>query len=130
MASRRLAALSLIAAVSLGGQALAHHSSSMFDRTKPTMIKGTIKSFEWSNPHSWAYIMVPRTDGSGAVDEWRIEGGSPNILARQDERWGHDTLKPGDMVTLTIFPERSGKLMGTLQGVTFASGEYLKGGGL
>jgi hypothetical protein len=31
--------------------ALAHHSTAMFEMDKPTTLKGTVKTFEWANPH-------------------------------------------------------------------------------
>lgn len=45
-------------AVALGllltpASAPAHHSFAMFDRAHPIKISGTIKEFQWVNPHSW-----------------------------------------------------------------------------
>ena len=61
--------------------ALAHHSFSAFDVTTEKVIAGTIKKFDWSNPHTWAWIDVPNEQGG--VDTWGVEGMSPNYLARR-----------------------------------------------
>ena len=47
----------------------------MFDDKKEVVLKGEVKEFQWSNPHTWIQLNV--TDASGKVVEWSIEGGSP-----------------------------------------------------
>jgi hypothetical protein len=120
--------LSLAMILASGGAALAHHSGAMFDRTKTITLKGTIKAFNWTNPHTWTYILAPNAEGG--TDEWAIEGGSPNILARVDARWTKGALKPGDQITMTINPVKDGRKVGVMNVVTYASGETLKGAGL
>jgi hypothetical protein len=39
--------------------AFAHHSYSMFDGTKTVTLEGTVKEFQWVNPHAWILLMVP-----------------------------------------------------------------------
>ena len=87
-------AVPLLAGVAL--PALAHHSFSMFDAQKELVLKGTIKEFQWSNPHTWIQLDV--TDASGKTLEWSIEGGSPNLVGRQG--WKRNTFKPGDRVEI------------------------------
>ena len=59
---------------------LAHHSGAGFgEETK--VIKGTVKQFQFLNPHSWIQVNV--TDETGKVAEWSLEWGSPNELGRQ-----------------------------------------------
>jgi Family of unknown function (DUF6152) len=43
--------------------ALAHHSTAMFDMDKPTTIKGTVKTFEWANPHVYLHLDVVNAEG-------------------------------------------------------------------
>ena len=120
--------LSVAVALSAGSAALAHHSGAMFDRTKTIALKGVIKSFNWTNPHTWTYILVPNAEGG--TDEWGIEGGSPNILARVNAKWNKNSIKVGDTVTITINPVKDGRKMGVMQFVTYSDGEILKGAGL
>ena len=45
--------------------AQAHHSMAMFDQTKTVTLKGTVKQFQWTNPHCYIQLMVK--DASGAL---------------------------------------------------------------
>ncbi len=115
---------SLILATVLGmlaSPALAHHSFAMFDNAKEKTLVGTIKEFQWTNPHTWTQINVK--DTSGKVVEWSIEGGSPNGLGRQG--WKSSSLKPGEQVTLVMHPMKDGSNGGSLMYVTKADGSVL-----
>jgi len=98
----------------------AHHSFAMFDRSQKIQIEGTVKEFQWVNPHTWVQIMAPH---HGVTTEWSIEGRSPNVLSRRG--WSRTTLKPGDKVTLTVYPLKSGKPGGAIISVRFADGRVL-----
>jgi len=39
-------------------QSSAHHSFAMFDKEKLVTVTGTLKSFEWTNPHCWLHIVA------------------------------------------------------------------------
>jgi hypothetical protein len=78
---------------------VAHHSSAMFDVKGSLNLDGTVKFFQWTNPHCWIQVLVP---GSGAVTEWSVEMGAPSQLYRNG--WRPGTLKSGDHVTLVIHP--------------------------
>jgi len=91
------------------GPALAHHSFAMFDTAKEVTLAGTVKDFQWTNPHSWLQLDVPR--GAASV-EYSIEMGSPNTMSRHG--WHRSTFKPGDKVTVTINPMRDGSTGGSL----------------
>jgi Family of unknown function (DUF6152) len=93
------------AAVIAGGAVSAHHSTAMFDMQKSVTLDGTIKEFQWTNPHTWIVFEVP--NGSGGTDEYGIEGMSPNYLARTG--WDKHTLSSGDKVQLVIHPLRDGR---------------------
>ena len=112
----RIAALAALAALA-AGPALAHHSFAMFDQTKQVTVQGTVKDFQWTNPH--AYIEVE--DGSAKV--WSIELNSPNNLVRQG--WKRTALHPGDKVTVVFNPLRDGKAGGLFNAVTLPDGKIL-----
>jgi len=113
--SKKMLALAGVAAVSLAAApAFAHHSFAMFDSTKNTTLEGTIKEFQWTNPHSWVQIVVK--DASGKDVEYSIEGGSPNGLARQG--WKRTSLKPGDKAVLIMHPLKDGTAGGSLVSVS------------
>jgi hypothetical protein len=111
----------LLAAAAL--PAIAHHSFSMFDAQKEVVLKGAVKEFQWSNPHTWIQLNV--TDDSGKVVEWSIEGGSPNLVGRQG--WKRNTFKPGDQVQITVHPLRDGQPGGSFVRAVLADGRKLGG---
>jgi Family of unknown function (DUF6152) len=104
-----------------GGSASAHHSFAPFDLTKEKTITGTVSKFEWTNPHSWIWIDV--TNEKGGVDSWAVEGMSPNYLARRG--WTKTTLKPGDKITISVRPLKSGENGGMFVRATLADGRVL-----
>jgi hypothetical protein len=101
--------------------ALPHHSFAMFDQTKVVPLKGTVREFQWTNPHAW--IQVDVTDASGKAEMWSVELNSPNNLRRQG--WKSNSLKPGDKVTVTINPLRDGKKGGLFVAVVLPDGKTL-----
>ena len=103
--------------------ALAHHSGNMFDPQKEVVLDGTIKEFQWTNPHIWIQVNVP--NGKGGIDEWSVEGGSPNLVGRQG--WKRNSFKAGDKVVMRVHPMRSGEPGGSFISATFADGHTLGG---
>ena len=117
----RKAALVAGALVLGASPALAHHSAAMFDATKEVTLQGTVKEFQWTNPHTWVQLNV--ADGSGKVVEWSIEGGGPSALYRRG--WRATSLKPGDKITVVVNPLRNGAPGGNMRSVTMADGRKL-----
>lgn len=114
----KLLAMIACSAALVTGPALAHHSFAMFDRDKEVTIVGTVKEFQWTNPHSWIQVNV--AGKGGKVVEWSIEGGSPNIMVRQG--WKRDVIKAGDKVTVVMNPMKDGSPGGSLVRVTTSGG--------
>ena len=110
--------MALAGAILAAAPASAHHSLSKFDLVKEATLVGTVKEFQWTNPHSWIELDVP--DSKGAVEEWGIEALSPNYLARRG--WNRSTLKPGDKVSVVIHPMKDGTHGGSFVRVTLANG--------
>jgi hypothetical protein len=82
----------------------AHHAvTAEFDQNKPITFTGTIKVVEWANPHIYTQVEVKGPDGKTVV--YRVEGAAPNSLFRQG--WRPDTLKPGDVVTVSGIRSKS-----------------------
>src|SRR5689334_6860480 len=40
--------------------AVAHHSFAMFDASQLVSLEGTVKEFQWTNPHAWIILTVAR----------------------------------------------------------------------
>ena len=113
------------ASLAVAGAAWAHHSFAMFDLEKEVTVEGTVKEFQWTNPHCWLQVMVP--DGKGGVKEWSFEMGAMGMLARTG--WKSSTLKPNDKVTVVMNPLKSGGPSGRLLKVTLPDGRVMGPGG-
>jgi hypothetical protein len=119
--------VALVAAVGSITPALAHHSFSMFDADKTVTMTGTVKQFEWSNPHSWLRVMV-EDQSTGKAVQWMFEMGSP--VQQERVGWTRDSLKPGDQVTVTMHPLKDGSRGGGLLTATLPNGKTVGNGGL
>lgn len=105
--------------------AWAHHSGAGVDRTKTVTITGVVKEFRWTNPHSWIDLEV--ADAKGAPTVWSVEMNPPPYLVRSG--WKASTLKPGDKVSVTLNPIRTGEPGGIFVSVMLADGRVLDGRG-
>jgi hypothetical protein len=101
--------------------AFAHHSFAMFDASQKTTVAGTVKEFQWTNPHAWITMMVANSDGQ--LEQWSIEMGGPSGLARQG--WVPKTLTPGMDISVIIHPLRDGAHGGQFLAVKLPDGTQL-----
>ena len=106
---------SMLGLFGLAATATAHHSFAVYDPNKIQTLKGTVKIFQWTNPHTVIWIMV-QPEGGGAPQEWTIETTSPGVLTRSG--WTRKSLKPGDRVGVDFHPLRDGSHGGGLTSVT------------
>ena len=106
-----------------GSVAQGHHSAAMFDDSQRVTLEGTVREFQWSNPHCYVQLMV--TPQKGAAQEWSLEMGAPTYLYNLG--WRPKTLKPGDRITVKIAPLRKGGTGGLLLEVTTADGRHFGG---
>ncbi len=118
--------LAAVAAASFAAPALAHHSFAMFDADKTITMTGTVKEFEWTNPHSWLRVMID-DKATGKPAQWAFEMGSPGQQARVG--WKPDSVKPGDKVTVMIHPLKDGSRGGQFITAILPSGTMLGNGG-
>ncbi len=108
--------------LALCAPAFAHHGNSAYDATRELTLSGTVTEFAWSNPHVQLYLDVK--DEKGNVVHWSTETVSPGILVRNG--WTREELKPGDRVTITVNPAKSGAPVGYLLKIVTANGKELK----
>ena len=99
----------------LSSPLFAHHGSAQFDIGKRVTLKGTVKTFQWTNPHSVVWVLV-QPEGGGDPQEWSFETTSPGVLTRGG--WTRNSIKPGDRVSVEFHPLRDGSHGGGLNSVT------------
>jgi hypothetical protein len=119
-----LALSGLAALLAVAEPASAHHSFAMYDQNTLVTIDGTVKEFQWSNPHALLWVLEKAKDGE-PPQEWTVElPTSPGNLTRLG--WTKHSLEPGDRVTLDINPLRDGKHGGSFKRLTIvATGKVL-----
>ncbi len=115
--SKTVACVLTLGVSALAAPAVAHHSFAMFDQTRTVTFKGTVKDFQWTNPHVVVWVVAEPKPGA-APDTWTIELTSPGNLTRLG--WTRHALKPGDRVDVEINPLRDGQHGGSLKKVTLA----------
>jgi hypothetical protein len=89
----------------LGGVAEAHHSVQMYDMQKEVTVTGTVKDFQYTNPHSWLLVDVKNDDGTSTT--WGFEAEGPGILMRAGIM--RNSLPAGTKVTVTGHPMKDGR---------------------
>jgi hypothetical protein len=101
----RVITIAACVASAFAAPALGHHSFSMFDQTKTVSLKGTVKTFEWANPHAWIRLMV-LDERTKKEMEYAFEMGS--VIRSTKDGWKNDTIRPGDVITVTMHPLKDG----------------------
>ena len=81
----------------------AHHSVAInFEQGEPIEIRGTVKEVHMRNPHSQYVVSVP--DDVGTITDWFVEWSDRNSLVRRGVDL--ELIKPGDTVTMTLWPSQ------------------------
>jgi hypothetical protein len=107
----------------MGMPAQGHHSAAMFDDSKREMLAGTVREFQWGNPHCYIQLLVEQP--KGPAKEWSLEMGAPNYLYNLG--WRPSTLKAGEKISVKIAPLRKGGTGGLVLEVTKADGRHFGG---
>jgi len=97
---------------------LAHHSTAMFDEKQTITMTGTIKEFQYTNPHSWLIVDVTAADGT--VSTWGFEAEGPTTLMRSGIR--KSTLPVGSKITVTANPMKDGRPAAAMIEATLGDG--------
>ena len=121
----KLAAISfaVVGLLAVSVPLFAHHGYVQYDTDKKVTLKGTVTRWLWSNPHCLLQFDV--TDDGGHAVHWIAESENPSTLSRIG--WTDKSLKPGDQITLTALPVKSGNPVGRIIDVVLSNGEKLPG---
>jgi hypothetical protein len=104
---------------------LAHHGTANYDTGRTVAVKGTVTDFQFNNPHVLIYMQAK--DESGKTTDWQGELTSPNHLSRAG--WKKDTIKPGDVITISGYVAKSGSPEIWIQKVVAADGTPIDASG-
>ena len=108
---------SLLMSISLS----AHHGAASFEPGKTVTLKGTVKSWVYSNPHCLLTLSVRGDDGQ-TVD-WITETQAPNVVYPVGYR--KDTFKFGEEITIIVQPVKNGKPLGRILQAILTDGTKL-----
>jgi hypothetical protein len=98
---------------------MAHHGEANYDTDKVVSVKGTVSEFEFINPHT--LITLDVKNDKGEMEKWNCEARSPGMLVRVGG-WDKNTLKAGDVITVTGYRAKNGSPVMRLQKLTLADG--------
>lgn len=125
-AFKQAAALSAFVLAALSPtSAWAHHSfAAMYDGNKPVRLVGTLSKIEWTNPHSYIYVVVKNADGTST--EWAGESAGPGALSRRGFKKGD--IKIGDTLIVDGYRAKDGSRLIDARRVTLPDGRNIYGG--
>ena len=105
MSRIRLVTMAGAAFLALAPVVDAHHAAVMFEATKEITLEGTVKEFQYTNPHSWLLVDVTNKDGS--VTTWGFEAEGPTSMMQRKIRPSDFTF--GTKLTITGRPMKDGR---------------------
>ena len=120
MGKRFIAAAGLM--LLAGAPLVAHHAfSAEFNPNAPVKLQGPITKVELINPHAWIHMKVTKPDGK--VEDWAVEGGTPNTLQRRGIT--RDTVAVGTVIVVTGYQAKDGTMRANGRNITFPDGRTL-----
>ena len=116
-----IAAFVVVAAASVPADPVsAHHSrAGVYEAPDKTItMPAVVTEWRWRNPH--VFLVWDTKSADGTVVQWTGELSS--ITSMMSEGMNRNSLKPGDQVTVTVVPARSGAPQSQLVKVVMADG--------
>ena len=103
----------LLAAIVITGRSLqAHHAvAGVYDLNKEVVLEGRLKKLNFANPHASIELTVPNKDGT--FTDWVLTTASITTLTR--EGINKTSMKPGEILKVTILPARNGNPAGFIR---------------
>ena len=109
--------LTLLAAVA----PLSAHHQWPVSRARLVTVKGTVKDFNWVNPHPMITLQVQADNGQ--MEQWLI--GGPALNRMEAAGWTRTTVKAGDVITGTGYQFADGQKIIRLEHVLLADGKQI-----
>lgn len=108
--------------IAVGGSAFAHHGSAMYVKRAIVLKDVTVTKFMWQNPHT--LVLFDAKDDKGNVAHWAGEAGSAGAIRLLG--WNKYSLRPGDVITVYIWPSKFEPAAGRLEKIVLDDGRVLK----
>jgi Family of unknown function (DUF6152) len=102
--------LTALAGAVIAVPAVAHHSFGHYDMEKVAEIEGTVRKYEWTNPHCWLFVDVPSANGASVT--YGFELSSVGEMLRRG--WKKTSVKFGEPVKVKFRPMRDGTPAGLM----------------
>jgi hypothetical protein len=100
--------------VGLGAGLKAHHAvAGVYDLNKEVVLEGRLKKLNFTNPHASIELSVPDKKVKGKVTDWILTTASIQTLTR--EGINKSSMKPGEVLKVTILPARNGNPAGFIR---------------
>ena len=98
-----------------GGVLQAHHAvAGVYDLNKEVVLQGRLKKLNFTNPHASIELTVPNKNGT--FTDWVLTTASITTLTR--EGINKTSMKPGEILKVTILPARNGNPAGFIRNLT------------
>lgn len=112
----------LVAPLLASAPLLAHHGAAAYADKIVVLKDATVTKFVWANPHT--ILQFDAKDDKGDMIHWAGEAGSPSAIGLLG--WNRNSVQSGDVITVYIYPAKSGNPVGRLNKVVFADGKTLR----
>jgi hypothetical protein len=113
----------LVGVLTVGSPLFAHHGSAAYKTDRVIILKqATVTRFVWANPHTM--VLFDAKDDKGNVSHWAGEAGSPSAVRLLG--WTRNSLRPGDVITVHLYPSKFDGTVGRLEKIVLADGTMLK----
>ena len=117
---RQILALGAVGILAAASPVFAHHAWPV-DRSREITVKGTVRGYNWSNPH--VMIALDVQDDNGKVEQWSV--GGPSIERMVPNGWDRNTLKAGDVITAIGYRFSDGSNVLRLQKIVMSNGKEM-----
>ena len=112
MKTRTAGLIVLCGFLMVGAGLQAHHAvAGVYDLNKEVVLEGRLKKLNFTNPHASIELTVPNKDGT--FTEWMLTTASITTLTR--EGINKTSMKPGEILKVTILPARNGNPAGFIR---------------
>ena len=112
----------VVGGLTVCGALFAHHGATSYANNIVVLKEATVTKLVWANPHT--IVLFDVKDDKGNVLHWAGEAGSPSAVSLLG--WTKNSLQPGDVITVYIYPAKSGNPVGRLNKVVLADGKTLR----